>query len=291
DRRHEALPLQPIAIQIAGLEVRRRGERHAASEERREEIAENHRVGDVVDRELVEADDPRAIGEMIRDDLERVLAVAQLLQAVVHLGHEAVEMQPQLVFERQRRVEEIHHQRLAAADAAPEIQAAHGLDRALQTPRDAPAPASRRRAGREEIAIEPFERGDGFGLRTVRHELSRRDAASVLCKRAHQTESSGRLRNSSSDSGFSSASRFPIATPWIASRTAISEILPLRVRGISLTSRILAGTCRGLASRRSRVRISSMVRSSSRWPGCMRTKSTTRVSPSKRWSTATHSAI
>ena len=37
------------------------------------------------------------------------------------------------------------------------------------------------------------------------------------------------------------------ARPWIASRTAVSEILPLTVRGMSATARIFAGTWRGEA--------------------------------------------
>src|SRR5690606_21320706 len=205
------------------------------------------------------------------------LAVADILKTLVLLRQESVEMETQLVVERQRRIQETHRQRLAAADAAPKVYTPHGLDGVFQAPCDASAPASRRRAGRDEIAVEPLEGGDGLGLSLVRRELSGRDAAAVFCERTHQTKSSGRLRNSSSDSGFASASTFATSTPWTASRTASSEILPLRVRGTSATSRIFAGTCRGLASRRSRLRISSARRASSRCPGRMRTNSTIQI--------------
>ncbi len=73
DRRQEPLPLQPVSIEQLGLDVRRGGERHAAREQRGEQRAENHRVGDVGDRELVEADDPRLLGDPVRDELERIL--------------------------------------------------------------------------------------------------------------------------------------------------------------------------------------------------------------------------
>ena len=53
--------------------------------------------------------------------------------------------------------------------------------------------------------------------------------------------------NKSSASGFAKAPAFLTPRPAMTSRTASSVILPLRVRGMSSTAAITAGTCRGLA--------------------------------------------
>ncbi len=89
-------------------------------------LPEDHRVRDVRDGELVEADDARLGCDVVGDEIERILDVAVALQALVHGGHEAMEMLPRLVLERQRAEEQVHHECLAAADAAPEVQPAHG---------------------------------------------------------------------------------------------------------------------------------------------------------------------
>ena len=86
------MALQAVAIELVGLDVRGRGERDAAREQRAEQVAENHRIGDVRDRELVEANDPRLGRELVRERVERLLAVAKALQALVHVGHEAMKV-------------------------------------------------------------------------------------------------------------------------------------------------------------------------------------------------------
>lgn len=56
-----------------------------------------------------------------------------------------------------------------------------------------------------------------------------------------------RAWNSFTHSGLANAERLAELRPWIASRTADSEILPLTVRGIAETARIFLGTWCGLA--------------------------------------------
>jgi len=58
--------------------------------------------------------------------------------------------------------------------------------------------------------------------------------------------SPGTSLKQASASGLARASRFLTGRPWRASRTASSTILPLRVRGMSATATIFAGTCRGV---------------------------------------------
>ena len=51
------------------------------AEQAREQIAQQHRVRDVGNRELVEADDARVVRDFFRDELERILDVAVRFQA------------------------------------------------------------------------------------------------------------------------------------------------------------------------------------------------------------------
>src|SRR5690606_25638881 len=194
--------------------------------------------------------------------------IAQALQLLVHVGHEAVEVPAELLPERQARVEEVEQQRLAAADAAPQIQPPDGLDRPSGEPRELTLQQPLVPAPLHELAVQPLERLRRAALRLVRRELAAREPALVLRERARHVASSGRSRNSSSAAGFASASRFLTGRPWITSRTASSTSLPFSVRGISVTGRIFAGTCRGLACRRSRSRMRSQSAASSAWPGC-----------------------
>jgi hypothetical protein len=89
-----------------------------------DESAENHRVGDVGHEELIEADHTRALRQALRHDLERLLAARGITHFGVHLAHEAIEVTSFAPLRAQRVVEPIHQQRLAAADSAPEVQAA-----------------------------------------------------------------------------------------------------------------------------------------------------------------------
>ena len=68
------------------------------------------------------------------DLFERRLALAQRLELRVHVVHEAVEMATALLREGQAVEEQVHEPGLAAADAAPEIEAAFGLCRTLGEP-------------------------------------------------------------------------------------------------------------------------------------------------------------
>ena len=55
DGRQEALPLQPVLVQVLRRQVRGGDQGHAAAEQSLEQTGENHRIGDVRDEEFVEA--------------------------------------------------------------------------------------------------------------------------------------------------------------------------------------------------------------------------------------------
>ena len=122
DRRHEARALQTFLVQVIRRDVGGCDQRDAALEQPAEQVAEQHRIGDVGDEQLVEAQDARLLRDPVGDAVERVGLLLVLLQLVVHRLHEAVEVAALLVAERQALEEQIHQPRLAAADAAPHIE-------------------------------------------------------------------------------------------------------------------------------------------------------------------------
>ena len=66
----------------------------------REQAVQDHRVGDVGDMELVEADQPVAPRDAPAEFVERIGRALQVLQLAVHLAHELVEVQPRLARQR-----------------------------------------------------------------------------------------------------------------------------------------------------------------------------------------------
>src|SRR6185436_2059770 len=97
-------------------------QRDTALEQRLEQRAENHRVRDVGNEELIEAQHARLRGDGVGDDLQRRLTVRQLLQLCMHVVHEAVKVPPALLLERQAVEEQVHQPGLAATDTAPQVQ-------------------------------------------------------------------------------------------------------------------------------------------------------------------------
>ena len=128
DRRdggQEARALQAVAVQLAWRQVRRRDERHAALEQVAEQVAEDHRIADVRDEQLVEAQHARVARDAVGDPLQRIARLAEPFQFAMDLAHEAMEVHAAFVRERQRREEQIHEPGLAAPDRAPQVQALH----------------------------------------------------------------------------------------------------------------------------------------------------------------------
>jgi hypothetical protein len=134
DEGEEQLALKLVRRRVGGAD-----HDDAAREQRLEQAAEDHRIGDVAHFQLVEAEQPDLFCDSLRHQIDRVLAVARCLlclapamQRLVHLDHELVEMDAALVGERRVGDEQIHQHRLAAADGPVQIQS---LRRVLAAPR------------------------------------------------------------------------------------------------------------------------------------------------------------
>ena len=134
--RQEERAIEPVLVEIVRRHVRCGDDDDAGLEQRREQSAQDHRVGDVAHRELVEAEERGLARELGGDRGDRVLALdlaflarlAPPMQAGVHVGHEAVEMRAPLGADVDGVEEEVHQHRLAAPDRAVDVEAARRLD-------------------------------------------------------------------------------------------------------------------------------------------------------------------
>ncbi len=122
DGGQEAAALQAVLVQLIRYDVGGGDQRHAAAEKLLEQAAENHGIGDVGDKELVEADHPGLAGEPVGDQREGVLFPVQAAQLLVHPLHETVKMRAHLALKRQAVEERIHQIGFTAAYPAPEIE-------------------------------------------------------------------------------------------------------------------------------------------------------------------------
>ena len=124
DERQEEAAVEAVAVEVLRRRVRGGDQHQAALEERGEEPRQDHRVGDVGDLKLVEAEEPRARGDFRRDRRDRVARLpggAESVNAVLHLAHEFVEMDAPPGARRQRE-ELVHQHGLAAADLAVDVE-------------------------------------------------------------------------------------------------------------------------------------------------------------------------
>ena len=104
DERQEQRAVEAVLVELVGRHVRGRDHHHAELEQTREQAAENHRIGDIGDVEFVEAQQPALFGDRRRRRAgsdprrrsRRPSALAKHPHALVHVGHEFVEMRAPL---------------------------------------------------------------------------------------------------------------------------------------------------------------------------------------------------
>jgi hypothetical protein len=116
--------LQTVRIELLGRIIRGHHEDDAARKQRFEQAAEDHRIGDVGDVELVEAEQPHFSGQAFGDLQQGIALALEFVQLAMDAVHEGVEMDPPLATVRHGVVEAVHQEALAAPDATPEIDPA-----------------------------------------------------------------------------------------------------------------------------------------------------------------------
>ena len=158
DEREKQRAVESVLVEFVRLDVRGRDHHDAVFEQPREQPPENHRVGDVGDMKFVEAQQPGFLGQRVGDMPDRVgirdapglHVVAHRIEALVHVGHEFMEVRAALSLHRARGEEQIHQHGLAAADIAVDVEApdrARGLALREQ-------PAEVRRFSRQPVLRE-----------------------------------------------------------------------------------------------------------------------------------------
>ena len=204
DERQEAVTLQPVFIQAPRWPVRRRDDNGAGLEQRAKQPLDDHRIGDVVDLELVEAQQRRLGGEIGRDLGDGLVGVgaALMLDALMHIEHEGVEMDPPLLVERGRGEEQIHQHRFAAPDRSPQIDPTGRRVGPLAEPQPvAPAAPPVLRPVMPQLIVQLLQPGDDALLRRVGMNRALLDPVSVQRRRTAAVRFGGGSRQGRSRSG------------------------------------------------------------------------------------------
>ena len=142
DERQEQPAVEPVPVKLVGRRIRGRNQDQTTREQCLEQTRQDHRIGDVLDGELVEAEEPRRLRDIRSDGSDgvcRALAavshrLADEVDAVVNLRHEFVKVHPPLPPHHGGGEEGVHQHRLAAPDAAMDVEPADGLRLAGEQP-------------------------------------------------------------------------------------------------------------------------------------------------------------
>ena len=175
DEGQEEAAVEAVQIELVGRQVGGRDQHQPGGEQALEQARQDHRVGDVLDLEFVEADEPHLVGDHGSDRRDRIAAdpLANDVHPLMGLGHELVEMDTALGDGGGERKELVHQHGLAAADLAVDVETA----RRVVAP--AEEPAKKTAAGRWLLfgkrAVESFQPIDDGGLRRIAADRPGRD--------------------------------------------------------------------------------------------------------------------
>ena len=127
------------------------------------ELAEDHRVANIRYKELVETQHPGFARDGGRHLVDGVLHGAEQFQARMHVLHHAMKVNAFLPVAREALEEQVHEKGLAAADAAPYVEASYMFARCAAKQQG----AKRSRSLRGDPRLQVLEAGDKLELRRV----------------------------------------------------------------------------------------------------------------------------
>ncbi len=124
--RQEQAAVQPVTIEIVRRNVGRRDQHEPAIEQALEQAGQDHRVGDILDLELIETEQACFVGDRRGDRRDRIAAIllAEAMDPLVDLAHELVEVDAPLRDRPGHGEELVHEHGLATADLAINVEAA-----------------------------------------------------------------------------------------------------------------------------------------------------------------------
>ncbi len=139
--------MQTVGIELVGVEVGGGHDADAVREHGFQQPVQDHRVGDVGNVKLVEADQPEASGNATTEFVQGVDRAFQILELPVNLPHELVKVQAGLAGQRHGLEEAVHEKTLSTPDTAMHVD----------TPRDlgAPQPLGQR-VGPSGLVVGPL---------------------------------------------------------------------------------------------------------------------------------------
>ena len=205
DRRQEARALQAVAVKVGRVDVGRGDQNDALGEHALQQPRQDHGVADVADEELVEHQHAHPASPFAHDRRQRVTLAGVGAQLRVHAAHEAVEVGAALarratgrrrlrqgaagqrraahLRQRQRGVEQVDQEGLAAAHPAPQVQALWRL-LAVVAQQAREQPGARRRL--QQRGVDAVERLQRLALRRVLAPLAAFDPGAVVRRRRHR---------------------------------------------------------------------------------------------------------
>src|SRR5579859_7906384 len=89
---NEALTLKPVLVQVTRLHIRRRHERDSVLKQGGKQTAQDHSVGDVRYKQLIETQYPGVPCNSFCDNFQRRRLILQRLELGMNVVHEAMEM-------------------------------------------------------------------------------------------------------------------------------------------------------------------------------------------------------
>ena len=123
NRWQDAAAVQAIGVQIIWHEVGGRDKPNAMIKQRLEQPVQDHRIGDVGDVKLIEANQSVPFSDALAQGIERVGRALQRGEFSVDLTHELMKMQPRLASHGDGVKKTIHQKTFAPANATKQVDA------------------------------------------------------------------------------------------------------------------------------------------------------------------------
>ena len=127
DRRQKLAALQTILVELVRFLVGSGHQHDAVLEQSLEQQPHQHGVRDIGDMEFVETEQARFLRDVARDERKRIFPALMLVEPAVDFLHEAVKVYALFACDRRAIEKAVHQKTFAAADAAPQVDAAHRL--------------------------------------------------------------------------------------------------------------------------------------------------------------------
>ena len=115
--------MQAVGIQAIGVKVGRGDDAHPVGKQGLQEPMQDHGVGDIGHVKLVEADQPKALGDALAKLVQGILQTFEFRQLAVHLAHELVKVKARFAPQRHRQEEAVHQEALAATHPTVHVHA------------------------------------------------------------------------------------------------------------------------------------------------------------------------